>query len=158
MITLDFNSFKSDINNYYKKIAEIDVLTIKCPNCGHHNMERHGYYKRYIIINGNKYSIRILRVRCKMCGHTHALLPDFIVPYLHLPITSLQQLITSDNNTSEDETIIKLIRKIKKKWEPVILSLGLNFKTKLSELVFLCSKAFRWCFMQIHRGKYYCRY
>ena len=52
-------------------------------------MERHGYYKKYTNISGKKYYIRILRVRCKVCGHTHAILPDFIVPYLHNPIIDL---------------------------------------------------------------------
>ena len=43
-------------------------------------------YRRYINISGTKYYIRLLRVQCKTCGKTHAILPNFIVPYLHEPI------------------------------------------------------------------------
>ena len=65
MLTFKMKDFNSDINNYLKFIANLEVKTIKCPNCDTSEMERHGYYKRYINISGVNYYIRILRVRCK---------------------------------------------------------------------------------------------
>lgn len=48
-----------------------------CPSCGSQgNFSRHGVYKKYYYHE----LIMILRVCCKKCGHTHALIPSFSVP------------------------------------------------------------------------------
>jgi hypothetical protein len=39
------------------------------------------------------YWIRVQRVRCKACGRTHSLLPDFLHPFRHYVISLLQQVI-----------------------------------------------------------------
>ncbi|MDO5133742.1 MAG: DUF6431 domain-containing protein [Eubacteriales bacterium] len=57
----------------------------RCPSCGAKGQCRvFAYYERGIVeISGNRISfciIRILRVICS-CGHTHAIIPDFIVPF-----------------------------------------------------------------------------
>lgn len=154
MLTFKMENFNTKINNYNDFIANLEVKTIKCPNCNLSDMERHGYYKRYINISGKKYYIRILRVRCKICGHTHAVLPHFVIPYLHEPITNMIELILS-NSVDTDDNLYKTIYKIKKKWLPMLNSIMLTFKHSISELVKRCSQVFRMCVMQIHRGKYY---
>ena len=154
MITFNLKSFNSDIKDYNNFVVNLEIKNVICPNCGTCDIERHGYYKRYVIISGNKYYIRVLRVRCKRCGHTHAVLPNFIIPYLHDPIENILQLVTSSIKDI-DEGDIKLITKIKKKWIPILKSLGLTFKTKLEELFFCASKSIKQCIFQIHRGKYF---
>lgn len=57
-----------------------------CPCCGNKgSCKIHAYYKRWItdFIGGRKVQlrIRVLRVICENCGHTHAILPDAIIPY-----------------------------------------------------------------------------
>lgn len=155
MLTFKMNDFNSNIDNYLKFIANLEVKTIKCPNCDTSEMERHGYYRRYINISGVKYYIRILRVRCKVCGHTHAILPDFIIPYLHEPMIDMINVITARASSSFEDNLNKIKYKIRKKWEPMLYSLGLTFKHELYKLVLLCSKKFKMCIMQIHRGKYF---
>lgn len=155
MITFKMKNFNIDINNYLEFTANLEVETITCPYCNTLDMERHGYYKRYINIFGTKYYIRILRVRCKTCGRTHAVLPDFILPYLHEPIKEMIDIITSTTTKDTDDNINKTKNKIKKKWKPMLFSLGLTFKDELYKLVLLCSKTFKMCIMQIHRGKYF---
>lgn len=56
-----------------------------CPSCGAKGQCRiYASYERYIVdlADGKVVSekIRIIRVLCT-CGHTHAILPDFIIPY-----------------------------------------------------------------------------
>ena len=68
------------------------------PNCSNNNFERQSYYKRHIIVNDTKKQIIVLRIRCKCCGRTHAVLPPFIVPYLHTPIKELQTILVSVDN------------------------------------------------------------
>lgn len=154
MIAFKLKNFNINTKEYLNYIVNLEIKTITCPNCGTCDLERHGYYKRYVIISRNKYYIRILRVRCKRCGRTHAVLPDFIIPYLHEPIKNIQKLVTSSTKDI-DEGDIKLITKIKKKWIPILKSLGLTFMTKLEELVFCVSKSINQCIFQIHRGKYF---
>jgi hypothetical protein len=37
--------------------------------------------------------MRVQRIRCKVCGRTHSLLPDFLHPYRHYVIRLLQNVI-----------------------------------------------------------------
>lgn len=57
-----------------------------CPTCGaKHLCSFHAFYKRdMIVIERNNvvcHSVSISRVICSSCGHTHALLPDVLIPY-----------------------------------------------------------------------------
>lgn len=57
-----------------------------CPICGSSsNCRIHAYYGRHIIdfIHGKPViqEVTVLRVLCESCGHTHAVLPDIIIPY-----------------------------------------------------------------------------
>lgn len=57
-----------------------------CPICGSSgNCHVHAYYGRRIIdfIHGKPVTqeITVLRLVCVSCGHTHAVLPDMIIPY-----------------------------------------------------------------------------
>lgn len=57
-----------------------------CPVCeSAGNLKIHSYYKRYLIdfIDGKvvRHEITVTRVQCDSCGSTHAILPDFIIPY-----------------------------------------------------------------------------
>ena len=58
----------------------------ECPSChSKGNLIPHGFYRRNIIdFTDGKTTYRkisVKRFKCKSCGHTHALLPDIIVPY-----------------------------------------------------------------------------
>lgn len=57
-----------------------------CPVCeSTGNLQIHSYYKRYLIefidIRIVRHEITITRLQCDSCGSTHAVLPDFIIPY-----------------------------------------------------------------------------
>ncbi len=54
---------------------------------------RWGTYKRWACTAGKAYLIRVQRIRCKVCGRTHSLLPDFLHPYRHYVIRLLQNTI-----------------------------------------------------------------
>jgi len=80
------------IRAYAAFIAMLNMFALECNNC-HRRGEciRHGYYERgYLltvedVLAGTR--IRILRVRCKHCGKTHAILPEEIIPYLRFTAT-----------------------------------------------------------------------
>lgn len=56
-----------------------------CPVCGQKSLRIHSYYGRTVtdFLNGRPTSVdvSVMRVKCESCGHTHAVLPDCIVPY-----------------------------------------------------------------------------
>ena len=57
-----------------------------CPYCGaKSNMKPHDSYSRYMVtLKGDKpvtESLCVPRVKCTSCGHTHALLPEMLIPY-----------------------------------------------------------------------------
>ena len=57
------------------------------------SLTRWGTYERWACTEGEDYRIRIQRIRCKVCGRTHSLLPDFLHPYRHYVIRLLQNVI-----------------------------------------------------------------
>ena len=54
---------------------------------------RWGTYKRQARTGLEVYDIRVQRVRCKVCGRTHSLLPDFLHPFRHYVIRLLEQVV-----------------------------------------------------------------
>lgn len=60
--------------------------SVTCPSCGSTgNCAAHGSYRRSLIdFEEGKVVygvVEVQRVRCASCGHTHAILPDHIIPY-----------------------------------------------------------------------------
>lgn len=55
---------------------------------------RWGTYERGALTGKADYRVRIQRVRCKVCGRTHSLLPDFLHPHRHFVISLLQQIVS----------------------------------------------------------------
>lgn len=55
---------------------------------------RWGSYERGAVTMQAYYRLRIQRVRCKACGRTHSLLPDFLHPHRHFVICLLQHVVS----------------------------------------------------------------
>jgi hypothetical protein len=55
---------------------------------------RWGTFTRTAITGETDYRLPVQRVRCKVCGRTHSLLPDFLHPYRRFVIALLQQVIS----------------------------------------------------------------
>ena len=89
MISFNSGNFNSSIKDYYSFQLNLDLSKVSCPNCKTNRFVRWAYYKRNININDFEETISILRIKCKSCGQTHAVLPSFIVPYLHHSIEYL---------------------------------------------------------------------
>lgn len=82
---LNFSFFTSK-SRFLSFMERFDPEKETCPSCGAKGRCRvYASYKRYIVdlSDGKVVCERILikRVICT-CGHTHAILPDFIVPYI----------------------------------------------------------------------------
>lgn len=69
-----------------------------CPVCeSTGNLHIHSYYKRTLIdfIDGKpvRHEITITRLQCDSCGSTHAVLPDFIIPYCSYSLFFILQVL-----------------------------------------------------------------
>lgn len=112
----------------------------------------HSYYKRSIIDFSNgeivKHSVSIMRVICKSCGATHAILPDSIIPYNSYSIFFILEVLTdyyknsvSVKNLCQHYDIslkllykwIRLFKNHKQHW------LGVTESTEISDFEFLSS-------------------
>lgn len=153
----DNNSVDELINSYYFECATVDLSLYACPNCNHFDtMEHHAYYTRTIRINGIKYKIRILRVKCKHCGKTHAVLPSFIIPYIQTSLNDAFVIINKYKNNddliiNEDYRIINSY----KLWLNRLRSVFLSLKNKIETILLTCINKFQMYFLQTHRGKYF---
>jgi len=72
---------------FLQAMAEFQPHDHKCPFCSaeHPDWKKHAVYERYLISfesgRNVSYLITIVRYRCSSCGHTHAILPEFVIPY-----------------------------------------------------------------------------
>jgi hypothetical protein len=66
---------------------KIPFTKLTCPACGAKNPAwcYHDSYERYLISYENKtsitYTINVTRIICSSCEHTHAILPEIIIPH-----------------------------------------------------------------------------
>lgn len=66
---------------------KLSTLVFPCPFCGakHPNWSEFASYERYLISFEKglpiTYRIMVSRIICSSCGHTHAVLPEIIIPY-----------------------------------------------------------------------------
>ena len=67
---------------YSRETIDFPLTDACCPHCGKKGVLRHhGFYSRFLIVCGICIIISVHRLRCSECGHTHALMPSFIIPY-----------------------------------------------------------------------------
>ena len=77
ILTLPTVSLKSYIENPYP-VLEIVRL---CPLCETRVLSRHGEVERWVYQVARNQKITIFRLRCRPCGVTVTLLPDFLLPF-----------------------------------------------------------------------------
>jgi len=65
-----------------------------CPSCGMCGcFIKHGTYQRWASDAETDTRMGIQRLRCKACGHTHAILPHFLHPYRHYILPLIQTVV-----------------------------------------------------------------
>lgn len=91
--------FAGSVKEYAHAVrAEACVFPLpgRCPhpNClANGSLIRWGTYARWACLADRDYPLSVQRVRCKVCGRTHSLLPDFLHPHRHYVLVLLQQVV-----------------------------------------------------------------
>jgi len=150
--------------NYDKIIAGLDNHNL-CAPCGHKgSLIGHGYYSRTAKNKDEEILLSVKRVKCKICGDTHALLPAIIVPYSQILLEDQVRIIECyengngysemlDNNLCIDENNIRsIIRQYCKHWQQRLLSHNIQ-TSPVKQLITQCFTAFKRQFMQIKTTK-----
>ena len=81
------NSIKDSDFLIFRNAQDSIIISVEvCPTCGaKHLCSFHAFYERDLIVIENNstvcHNVSISRVICSSCGHTHALLPDILIPY-----------------------------------------------------------------------------
>lgn len=76
----------SDFHLFMNAQDSMSISSEICPSCGaKHLCSFHAFYNRDLIVIQNNavvfHDVSISRVICSSCGHTHALLPDTLIPF-----------------------------------------------------------------------------
>lgn len=80
MIIIKFPDFIQ--NNLEKNKNILKHQIYGCPSCVFEGkLYSHGSYLRNLITEEKSFPISIHRVKCPICGKTHALIPDILIPY-----------------------------------------------------------------------------
>lgn len=163
MITIfveDYNQFSQDF--YDGVIESLQLHRLVC-SCGHSGcLTKHAYYSRWIRSDDGKVEILICRVKCSVCGATHALLLTSIVPYSQISFRIQHQIIQAFKNGTSPRTIFEqfpdvdenyiraIYRRFLRYWEARLLSEQIPL-SPASLLIRMCLTLFHAQFMQIRR-------
>ena len=76
----------SDQEWFDQAFSSLDLSALPCPYCkSKEHLIPHDVYSRYMVTLKNNRPVtvilRVPRVKCTSCGHTHALLPEMLIPY-----------------------------------------------------------------------------
>ena len=97
---------KKDDKQNLKEIipSEQDLLKITCPKCNCvGRFYLHGFYTRFLyvailVVNSflkDKISVRVLRLKCRNCNKTHAVLHHDIIPYNRYSLSFITEVLAS---------------------------------------------------------------
>lgn len=82
-----FSRFYSDI------ISSIDFDNLICDRCYNSSWHYHAYYTRSVVIFSKKIKVKITRIICTVCGKTHAILIEPMIPYLYTLFDDLMNIL-----------------------------------------------------------------
>ena len=111
---LDFLKITAyDLYNMFK--SRFNPSKFPCPYCQtkHPGWKQHATYLRYLLSfeNGKSvtYTLTIIRYKCSSCKHTHAVLPEIIIPYRSYSIILI--LLVMKDYYTKSLTIEKICEK-----------------------------------------------
>ena len=165
MITGIFKGFKGITQEIYGEVtANLPLYQLRC-SCGHAGcLVRHGYYSRRLKTRQGTIVLRILRVKCRECGRTHAILPEMVVPYSQIPADlqqwmllyplggpELEELMQANNDITESN-VLAIRSRYRRSWKERLLTMGMNLEACIADLIRCSFSLFHRQFMQIRRG------
>lgn len=161
MLTIQTENNKPLSQKIYDDIVSaLDLYTLTCP-CGMTgNFIWYGGYERNVALPCEVIRLRVARVYCNSCRHTHAVMLSSIVPYSRFSIEIQAEIIQSQEEHSDFKRVLEkhytlsmenirsIIKTYFRHWKERLLSMGAVLYP-LTELIRLCFLYHRRQFMQI---------
>jgi hypothetical protein len=103
MISYKDKNFKEKIQDFIYPNEQI-LYKMICPKCNcQGQFYRHGFYVRFLFVlcvianlfKSEKIKISVLRVKCKNCGKTHAILDCEVIPYCRYSISFIMEVLAT---------------------------------------------------------------
>ena len=163
MITIQVDDYKLFSQDFYNSVIfSLQFHQLSC-SCNHSAcLTVHAYYKRSVITPEGKVVLKIVRVKCSVCGKTHALLLSSMVPYCQVCLIDQQRVASDFENGNElncvcsanpmiDENHIKsILRKYKQHWRERLRAESIGLEP-IARLAGNCLSFYSAQFMQIRR-------
>ena len=154
MITIKCNLCNINQEKYDEIINNLDFNRLICPKCNHSDLIIHGYYTRRLKTKIGTIYLKIIRVMCKACGSTHALLLSCLVPYSSIDLESHKRIVDDDDinglmieiSDIDESNVAYIKRMFNRYFKERLLSVCISID---DNLVFNCFKYFKRQFMQI---------
>ena len=161
MITITTENFNTISQKSYDEIINsLEFHNLYC-SCGHCAcLIRHGSYERTIKEASCAFRLCVLRVRCKNCKQTHALLIASIVPYSQIILkvqatiidcyerkTGFREILEA-NLSIDENNISAIVLRFRRHWKQRLLSQNIQL-CPLGQLIQKSFSAFGRQFMQI---------
>lgn len=135
MITVFVDNYNPISQDFYDSVLNsIQFHQLTCP-CGHSAcLTIHGYYTRRVKNPEGDVLLRICRVYCSCCHHTHAVLLSSMVPYSQISLAGHMEILSAhengifpdslmERNPSIDESNCRyIIRRFLQYWKQRLLS------------------------------------
>ena len=112
-----FNPIEYAINSYYNYCDCNDYSDLRCPCCGNHSLTYHKVYDRNLTYHykDKMYNviIKITVCKCEHCSKIkgkqkyHAILPDFVLPYIIYESSTIMKAILDYYNGVKSKEILK---------------------------------------------------
>ena len=106
MITVLVNENNPISQDFYDSVINsLQIHRIFC-SCGHAGcLHIHGYYTRRVKTPAGTVILRILRLKCAECGHTHAVLLSSLVPYSQIALKDQRQIVSAYEEKSNRNAV-----------------------------------------------------
>lgn len=161
MVTVSSQKIKGFSQKYYDNlIINLDFHKLICP-CGQTGqLIKHGKYTRSVKTPEKLMPLEIKRLKCKACSKTHALMPEFLVPYSRILLEDHLSIIENfENNISNDgvmfsnpfidkDNISYVIKQYRLHWKEKLIAFDIKLNQSIAES---CFSFFKRQFMQIKR-------
>lgn len=138
---------------YSSAVDNLSLNRTTCPSCkAKGDFEIKAYYYRNISYKNVIVRIRIQRVKCKSCHHSHAIFFEDFIPYYRL--TSFESLQLFLNGYVTDEYDSYFMSRLKKRFNVFIMNTHSVICSieKLHEFNLLLVPSLKRSYLQIHSG------
>lgn len=98
---INFNAFINNSHNieciindiYFNAVESMNFCSIICDRCLNSSWHLHAYYTKQVNIYSRMIRVRITRIICTVCGKTHAILIEPMIPYISALFDDLVSII-----------------------------------------------------------------